>query len=166
MPEGIDLGLSGLASNFDWRSLVDQLITVERAPQQRMHLEQQTLQDRKTAYASIATQLSALQSRLTALSDPGFFDARKTAISDADLATASATAAAALGNYAFHIIQRATAAIRQGAGNISGPLSATTDVSGVVLNSASFSTGVKAGTITANGQQITIETTATLQGVF
>jgi len=35
-----------------------------------------------------------------------------------------------------------------------------------VLNSAAFPTGVKAGTITVNGQQITIETTDTLQGVF
>jgi len=115
MPEGIDLGLSGLASNFDWRSLVDQLTTVERAPQRRMQQEQQTIQDRQTAYSSIATQLGALQDRVAALNDPSLFDSRKAAASEPTVATASASTGAALGSYAFHIIQRATAARRQGA---------------------------------------------------
>jgi hypothetical protein len=38
-------------------------------------------------------------------------------------------------------------------------LSATNDVSGLVLGDAAFSTAVTAGTITVNGKQITIATT-------
>ena len=34
------MGLSGLASGFDWKSMVDQLIEVSRAPQNRMRSEQ------------------------------------------------------------------------------------------------------------------------------
>jgi len=166
MPEGLDLGVSGLASNFDWRSLVDQLTTVERAPQRRMQQEQQTIQDRQSAYTSIVTQLAALQRRVATLNDPDLFDARQATTSDAALATASASAGAPLGSYAFHIMQRATAAVRRGAGNMAGPLNASADVSGVVLNSASFTTAVKAGTFTVNGQQVSIETTDTLQAVF
>ncbi len=30
---GIDLSVSGLASGFDWKSVVDQLTAVERQPQ-------------------------------------------------------------------------------------------------------------------------------------
>src|SRR6266516_3339104 len=166
MPEGLDLGVSGLASNFDWRSLVDQLTTVERAPQRRMQQEQQTIQDRQSAYTSIVTQLGVLQRRVAALNDPDLFDARRATASDATLAIASATAGAALGSYAFHIIQRATAAVRRGTSNTAGPLNASTDVSGVMLHDASFTTAVKAGTFTVNGQQVSIETTDTLQAVF
>ena len=91
MPEGLDLGVSGLASNFDWRSLVDQLIAVERAPQRRLQTEQQTIQDRQAAYDSIATQLGALQNRAAALSDSGLFDARQVATSNATVAKATVT---------------------------------------------------------------------------
>ena len=45
--------MSGLASNFDWKGLVDQLVEVERAPQRRMFSEQQAIQARKTAYDSV-----------------------------------------------------------------------------------------------------------------
>src|SRR6266545_1008269 len=99
MPEGLDLGVSGLASNFDWRSLVDQLTSVERAPQQRMLLEQQAMQDRKSAYTSIATQLSVLQNRVEALNAPTLFASRVGSSSDTDVATASAVGGAALGHY-------------------------------------------------------------------
>src|SRR5688572_29961466 len=157
MAEGLDLGISGLASGFDWRSLVDQLVDVERSPQRRLATEQQGIQDRKAAYTSIATQLSVLQNRARALNDPTLFDARKTSVSDGDVASASSVAGASLGSYVFHITQRAMAAVRQGTVNIASPLSATTDVSGVTLSSAPFNSAVKAGTFTVNGQQVTIE---------
>src|SRR6185503_19385116 len=53
-----------------------------------------------------------------------------------------------------------------GATNIGSPISSTNDVSGIVLSSAGFSTAVTAGRFTVNGQQITIETTNSLQDVF
>ena len=64
MPEGIDLGISGLASGFDWRSLVDQLTQVERSPQTRLRTEQNTIDQRKIAFGSIATQLTVLRNRV------------------------------------------------------------------------------------------------------
>lgn len=45
-------------------------------------------------------------------------------------------------------------------------MSATNDVSGLVLGDAAFATAISAGTITVNGKQITIATTDTLQTVF
>lgn len=166
MPEGIDLGLSGLASGFDWRSLVDQLSEVERAPQQRMRSEQQTIQDRKAAYSSIATQLGVLQNRVEDLTDPDLFDTRLANSSSEEIAAALTEAGAALGNYAFHIIQLATASVRIGAANIARALHATSDVSTLVLADAPFASAIKRGTLTVNGHQVTIETTDTLQAVF
>jgi len=166
MPEGLDLGLSGLASGFDWRSLVDQLVEVERAPQARLFSEQQDLQTRKTAYASIATQLSVLQNRVDELNDGELFDSRLAKSSSEDIANALAESGAALGTYAYHIIQLATASVRLGSANIASPINATPDVSTLELSDIPFSTAVGAGTFTVNGGQVTIAATDTLQGVF
>ncbi len=166
MPEGIDLGLSGLASGFDWRALVDRLVEVERAPQLRLFTEQQSIKTRKTAYDSVNTQLSVLQNRIEDLNDNDLYDARLGSSSDEDLASVSASAGAALGTYAFKITQLATAAARQGSSNIGSALSTTTDVSGVTLSSAPVATAITAGTFTVNGKQITVATTDLLQAVF
>ena len=127
MPEGIDLGLSGLASGFDWRSLVDQLADVERASQRRLRVEQSTLDQRKNAYASIATQLGVLQNRVTALKDGSLFEARTATASDATAASATVSAGTPLGSYVFAVTQLATAAARLGTANVGGALSATND---------------------------------------
>jgi len=124
MPEGIDLGLSGLASGFDWRSLVDQLVEVERAPQRRLVSEQQDIQTRKTAYNSITTQLSVLQNRVDDLNEGSLFDSRLAKSSSEEIATALPEAGAALGTYAYHIIQLATASVRIGSANIARAINA------------------------------------------
>lgn len=160
------MGLSGLASGFDWRALVDQLVEVERAPQRRLFTEQQDLQTRKTAYNSIATQLSVLQNRVDELNDGELFDSRLAKSSSEEIAAALAESGAALGTYAYHIIQLATASVRLGAANIARAINPTTDVSALSLSDAPFSTAVGAGTFTVNGKQVTIAATDTLQGVF
>ena len=162
----MDLGLSGLASGFDWKSFIDQMVEVERAPQARLLVEQNTLQKKKSAYASIQTELSTLQTRVDALKDPSLFDARSLTLQDATKASATAGATAPLGSFNFEFTQLATAAKLGGAGNIGAGISATNDVSGVILNAAGFSTAVSAGTFTVNGKQITVDPTASLQTVF
>jgi flagellar hook-associated protein 2 len=166
MAEGLDLGLSGLASGFDWRSLVDQLSEVERAPQRRMRSDQVAIQDRRSAYNSIATQFAVLQNRMKALSETALFDSRLAQSSNEDIVTALSESGAALGSYAFHIIQLATASVRRGTANIASPLHATNDVSGVVLGNVPVANAITAGTFTVNGRQITVATTDTLQAVF
>src|SRR2546422_29913 len=128
----MDLGLSGLASGFDWRSLVDQLTQVERAPEQRLRSEQTTLQQQNQAYSSIKTQLSALQNRIDVLKDPGLFDSRQTLSSDAATATATAGAGTTLGSYVFNFTQLATAAKQLGTAGVGRTLSPTNDVSTLV----------------------------------
>ena len=151
---------------MDWRSLVDQLAQVERAPQSRLRTEQNKISNRNNAFGTIKTQLGVLQNRITTLKDTSLFDSRLAASSDTSKLTASATAGAALGTYTFNVTQLATAARKVGASNAGGALAATSDVSGVTLSSAGFSTAVTAGTFTVNGKQVTIATSDTLQGVF
>jgi flagellar hook-associated protein 2 len=162
----MELGLSGLASGFDWRSLVDQLADIERAPQTRLRSEQSLLQQRNNAYASIKTQLGVLNNRLASLKDPAFFDSRLTTVSDAAAASATAAAGAAVGSYEFNILQLATASRQLGAVNRGAALNGTNDVSALALGSAKFATAVTAGTFTVNGARVTVAATDTLQAVF
>ena len=162
----MSLGVSGLASGLDWKTLVSQLIDVERAPERTMQTNQATIQRRNNAYGSIQTELSVLQNRVTTLNDTSLFDSRTVATSDSATATATVDAGAPVGAYTFNFTQLATAATKLGASNAGGKLALTNDVSGLVLGNAGFSNAVTAGTITVNGQQVTLATTDTLQGVF
>lgn len=162
----MNLGLSGLASGFDWQSLIDQLIAVGRAPETRMRAEQSTLAQRKNAYATINTQLSTLKSRAETLSKETLFSSRLTGSSDTNTATSTVESGATVGSYLFHFTQLASAAKQRGTQNISKPLNATNDVSSLVLSNAPFSTALTGGTITVNGKQVSIATTDTLQAVF
>ncbi len=162
----MDLGVSGLASGFDWRSLVDQLSEVERAPQRLLLQEQSQVEQRNTAYGALRTQLSVLQNKVKVLQEPTLFARRLTSVGDATLLRASAASGAPLGSYTFNVTQLATNAVRQGTANIGARLNPTNDVSSLVLGEAAFSTGIKAGTFSINGQQVSIATTDTLQDVF
>lgn len=162
----MDLSMSGLASGMDWKTTVEQLAQVERAPQTQMRTAQNKLQQINNAYGSIKTQLSVLQNRLNTLQDGSLFDSRSTSVGDSSIATATAAAATPLGSYTFNFTQLATSSTLRGAGNIGARLSGTTDVSGVVLSSAGFSSAATAGTFTVNGKQVTVATSDTLQSVF
>ena len=162
----MDLGISGLASGFDWRSLVDQLAEVERAPQKRLRTEQNLIEQRNNAYGSILTQFGVLQNRLAFLKDPSLLDTRQTSVGDDTVASVTAEAGAVLGNYTFNFLQLASAAKQQGSSDIGRPLNATNDVSGLVLSSAGLVTSLTDGSFTVNGKQITVATNDTLQQVF
>ena len=162
----MDLGISGLATGFDWRTLVDKLTAVEQQPEQHLRVEQNAIQQRKAAFAAISTQLASLQTRLTTLADPALYGSHSSAVSDATMATASATSAAASGAYAFHFSQLATSAQQLGTSEIGHPLSSSADVSGLTVSAAGFSTAVTAGTFTVNGKPVNLAKDDTLQGVF
>ena len=162
----MDLGISGLASGFDWKSLVDQLADVERVPQARLRVEQSTLDQRKIAYGSIYTQFSVLKNRVDALKDPALFDSRLAKTGDSAVASATAGAGSALGSYTFAITQLATTSVQQGGSNVGLKLNGTNDVSSLVLSNAALASPVTAGTFTVNGKRVTIATTDTLEAVF
>lgn len=162
----MDLGVSGLASGFDWRSFIDQMLDVQRTPQKRLASEKNLIQQRHNAYGAIKTQFGVLSSRIDALKTASLFESRAVTSSAADIATVTSTGGSPLGNFSLEVHQLATAARHRGALNAGGAIAATSDVSAVTLSSAGFSTAITAGTFTVNGKQVTIATTDTLQGVF
>ena len=161
-----DLGVAGLASGFDWKSFIDQMTNINRAPQRRLLLEQNAIGLRNNALNTIKTQIGVLSSRVDSLKELSLFSSRPTSVANADIATATSSGASPLGTFSLNVAQLATAAKQRGASNIGAAIATSSDVSAVVIGSAGFSTDIRAGTFTVNGKQITIATTDTLQGVF
>ena len=163
----MELGLSGLASGFDWRTLINQLADVERSPQKRLRAEQGTLFNRNNAFGSIKTQLSVLKNRTDNLSSNDVLQARKATTSDSTILSATASAGTASGNYAFNITQLATASKTAGTLGVGANLYPTNVVTSGTLASKGFNPPISAGTITVDGKQITIDPTVdTLKDVF
>lgn len=162
----MDLGVSGLASGFDWRSLIDQLSDVERLPQKRLQAEQNTLEERNNAYGSILTQLGVFRNRVTALKSGDVFNARTASVADATVASASAGSGSVQGNFTFSFSQLATAAKRLGGTDAGKALATSSDVSTLSLSDAGFATAITAGSFRVNGAQVDVASTDTLKQVF
>lgn len=163
------LQLSGLASGFDWKSLVDQLITVERAPQTRLRTEQTFGTQKTNALATLKTRLEALQTAIKPLAGEtnDIFAARKTTLGAATSGwSASADANTEVGSYTFNVTQLATKAQRVGSLDSGRALSATSNVSGVTVGTMPIGATVTAGDFTVNGARITVAATDSLQDVF
>src|SRR6185295_19282315 len=97
----VDLSVSGLASGFDWKTLVDQLTEVERTPERQLQTTQSNLEQVNNAYGSLNTQLSVLKNRVDSLQDPTLFNSRTATSGDSTIATATASEGAAVGTYTF-----------------------------------------------------------------
>ena len=161
------LQLSGLATGFDWKSVVEQLIQIERVPQTKLRTEKTVNTNKLSVFSNLRTKLTAFQDAAKALSSSSLFGQRTVALSDSDLNwSASASSTAVTGEYAFTVSRMASQSVRRGATDLAASLSATDDVSGLVLSEMRTSMAVKAGTFTINGSTVEVETTDTLDDVF
>jgi flagellar hook-associated protein 2 len=139
----MDLGLSGLASGFDWRSLVDQLVEVERTPQTRLRSEQQAINTRNTAFGSLLGELGKLRSAVEKLKTGNFFLTRTASSSAEGIAKATASASAAPGQYALNVTQLASAAALRGGLNVGAAIDPA-----AAVGTAAFSRSISEGTFT------------------
>lgn len=167
MASSTTLQVAGLSSGFDWQSFIDQIMTVERAPVDRIAAEQATNTQKVNALATLGTKLTTLQTSAKALNAANLFTGRTAQLGSAT-STWSAQAAAntATGSHLVNVTQLATAARRDGAANIGGGLATSDDVSGLTLATAPLATAVTAGTFTVNGAKVTVSPADSLQEVF
>ncbi len=159
------LAVSGLASGFDWQSVVQQLAAAERSAETPWQNQQTAIAAQTSAYTTINGDLTTLQTDIQNLQDPTFFQSALAQSSDSTIATAAAASGAALGSFTFNISQLATAAQINGASNV-GQVLAPNGPANTVIGTAGFGTAVTAGTFTINGAQVNVSTTDTLQQVF
>jgi flagellar capping protein FliD len=181
-----------LASGFDWKSVVEKLTTVERAPQDTVRTEQTTLPNRRSALGQIVSQLTDLQTKATALGDSSLYNRRSVSSSDTTIASVSAADGAVTGSYSIEVLALATPSSWLGAtsgiisplhssdiritynNNPSPPVPLNTDT-GPVLSAAGWGSTLTAGTVTIGVQDsvgavtnttVTVATTDTLKDVL
>ncbi len=161
--------LSGLASGLDWRTLVDQLMTAERVPQDRLRSEKAFGAQKTSALENLSTQLTALRDSIKSLAgDSGnVFANRSATLGNATSPwSVAASPEAETGSYQIQVTQLATKAQRVGASNVGSALSTSSDVSGLTVGTLPVGTTIKAGDFTVNGEKITVAATDSLASVF
>jgi flagellar hook-associated protein 2 len=161
------LQLSGLASGFDWKSLVDQLMDVERAPITRLQREQATNSSKTKALSDLGLKITSLQAAAADLKSATIFSGRLAKSTTANSTwKVAAEAASAPGTYQIAVSQLATASRLAGTSDIGQGLHTSSDVSGLTLANLATGTAPTAGTFSINGQKVTVALTDSLDDVF
>lgn len=178
---GIDLAVSGLASGFDWKAMVDQLTAVERQPQVKVRTEQADIGRRRDALGQIATKLSDLKTKAEALQSATLYKSRAATSSDATVAGVSAATEAITGDFSVTISSLATTAVLKSANTGVFSKVDNSDVDwttggGPSLGSVEWGRTFTAGTLTLSlkdsttglvtAKSITVAATDTLSDVF
>jgi flagellar hook-associated protein 2 len=108
--------VSGLSSGFDWRSMVDQLMAIEKRPVDLLEKQKTKYETQLTEWRSFNTQLLSLKTAADALSKPDKFNAFSSSMTsdnvdiDAeDLLSVSTDSSAVKGSYSIIINNIATA---------------------------------------------------------
>src|SRR6185312_3469553 len=84
------LAISGLASGFDWQSVVSQLANAERSAETPWQNQQSAINAQIASYNSINDAMTALQADVKVLQDPAFFQSALAQTSDSTFASATA----------------------------------------------------------------------------
>ena len=140
--------------------MVDQLTSIERAPQRRMLTEQAEIRTKNEAFTRLKTELASLKTVSEELKKTDFFDTRKVISSESHI-SATADSGTSSGDYNFEIYQLATSAKQLGGADVGASVS-----SGTAMSSTGFSIPVTAGTVTVQGAQYTVNTDDTLADIL
>jgi flagellar hook-associated protein 2 len=162
------LQVAGLASNFDWKSFVDQIMALEHAPADRLAAEKVTNTQKVTLLSSLGTKLASLQTSIKALKSDSLFGKRSalSLTSNSSWAVFAGTDTA-IGSYKIAVSQLATSASLKGATDVGSALNPTSDdVAGLTLANLPLGQAVSAGTFSINGHQVTVALTDSLLDVF
>ena len=150
--------LSGLASGFDWKTTVTQLMSIERVPQDNLKKQQAAALRMQAAYNTLKTNLTAVKTAASALSTSLTGSPRSVTVSSGDGvtsasdATVSTSSGAALGTYKINVQSLPKASAGMGSATLFPSLAKAQ-----ALTLADY--GVTEGTVTVNGVQYTLSST-------
>ena len=92
-----------IGGGLDVQGIVQQILFVESAPIRRLETEKGSIESRISAYNSLTSKLTSLQSTIESLNSAESFGARLAKSSDEDSLTATATSDAAVGTYQIQV---------------------------------------------------------------
>jgi flagellar hook-associated protein 2 len=116
---------TGVGSNLDVASLVDQLMTVERQPLQALDKKEAAVQVKISAYGTFRGSLTTFQGTLQSLADASNYSVAKGSLEDATVASVTTSASAPAGSYSLEVTKLAKSQKLA-----SGVFASTTDVVG------------------------------------
>ena len=153
---GSELQLTGLASGFDWAPVVDQLIELERVPQNRLIAEKQRNEEKISDLDLLKSQLDALNTSSKALQDEDLFQARKVgAIGNSSGLVATANAGAITGEFEISVESLATKTEMSSSNRSSKKLGGGIDPT-QSLQTLPLHTAITEGTFTIDGRTFNI----------
>jgi flagellar hook-associated protein 2 len=159
--------IAGLASGFNWQTIINELITADSAGENQVKAQQTTVNSQMSAVGAISTDLTNLSNSVFSLEDPSLYSAVTVSSNQATSTwAANAQSGTTPGDYSIAVSRLATASELTGATNISDPLNSSDNVSGLTVANMSTAQAVTAGTFTVNGAQINVTTAESLQDVF
>jgi len=101
------LSSPGIGSGLDVNGIVAKLMAVEQQPLDQLSAQETTVQSKISAYGSLKSALSALQTAVHALSAPAPFRSMSATVGDASVATATTADGAVAGRYSLEVSQLA-----------------------------------------------------------
>ncbi|MDB9822549.1 flagellar filament capping protein FliD, partial [Deltaproteobacteria bacterium] len=108
--------ISGLASGFDWRTMIDQLIAIESKPLELIEQKKSVYEEQLSEWQSFNTKLLSLKTTSQGLSDPDDFylytssmTSNDSSVDASDLLSVSTSSSASSGSYLIQINSLATA---------------------------------------------------------
>ena len=104
------ISVSGIGSGLDIASLVEQLVTAERAPvENRLNVKEANVQGKLSAYGMLKSALSSFQTTVAGLADASAFQGLKGTSSDSSVVSVSTSSSAITGNYSVAVTTLAEA---------------------------------------------------------
>lgn len=146
---GSPITFSGF-NNIDFNSVLEALSAQERIPVTQLEQQQADLQKQRTAFGTLATRLSAIESASRDLASSTAFTGRTAAVSNTSVASASVSNGATAGSYALVVntLARAQVSVTDG-----------------VVPDRDTTIVASGGTLTIGGVAVTLAGDVTLDGL-
>jgi flagellar hook-associated protein 2 len=97
----------GIASGLDVNGIISKLMQLEQQPLTKLATKEASYQAKITAYGSVKSALSSLQTAAATLATDSTFTGKSTAVSDTTVLAAAASSTAAAGSYSISVTQLA-----------------------------------------------------------
>jgi flagellar hook-associated protein 2 len=104
---GVSSGV-GLVSGINYQSLINSLLAIDKVPENIVQSQITEVNTEKSAYITLSSELSGIQSIGNLLALPQSFEAATASSSNPNILTATASEGAAVGSYQFQVAQLVT----------------------------------------------------------
>ena len=165
---GSDLQLTGLASGFDWKPVVEQLVELEAIPKKRLQSEKIANNSKVSDLGLLKSQLDALNGAASTLNNDDLYEGRKVGMdsTSAAILSAKADAGALTGDYVVSVYSIGTQTEMSSKNRVPGGLGAGLNLA-KKLNELPLQTDIRTGTFSIAGKTLSIDNLdVTLQSII